>query len=58
MVPIDQISGALQFEQFMKYVDERETVEALSKERADKEHDGGGSHGDKILVPTRHDGTC
>ena len=57
LVPIDPANGSLHFEQFMTYVDERETVEALSKERTDKEHEGGGSSRDKILVPTRNDGT-
>ena len=57
LVPIDPATGSLHFEQFMTYVDERETVEALSKERTDKEHEVGGSSGDKILVPTRNDGT-
>ena len=55
LIPVNQ-TGTLQFEEFMKYVDERETIEAQSKRRADKEHDGGGSRGDKILVPTRYDG--
>ena len=55
MIPVDQ-SGTLLFEEFMKYVDERESIETISKEKADKEHDGGGSNGDKILVPTRNDG--